>query len=184
MVLLVCQRALKLALAHTLAADTIRTRIDMKPDKIKNVLTYATKCPSKWELDNIIWHDRLNNPETLVQFFQRIETLRNKEDTSSDEKLELEYLLDLLDDMDEEECLELLDKDEEMSKDVFIEDLARISAIQVLTNGKMDFDTMTTACKLSPNDFILCAKRTQDIINAIHGLVIKGETLSKDVAGA
>jgi hypothetical protein len=43
---------------------------------------------------------------------------------------------------------------------------------------------MNTACKLSPNDFILCAKRTQDLINAIQGLVIKGETLSSDVAGA
>lgn len=167
-----------------MAEDTIHTRIDMKPEKIKNVLTYASKCPSKWELDNIIWHDRLNNPESLTQFLQRIEFLRAKDETTSDEKLELEYLLDLLDDMDEEECLELLDQDEDTAKDVYIENLARISAIQVLTNGKMDFETMTTACKLSPNDFILCAKRTQDIINAIHGLVIKGETLSKDVAGA
>ena len=180
----VFHQELKLVLAHTLAEDTSLTCIDMKPEKIKNVLTYASKCPSKWELDNIVWHDRLTNPEALVQFLQRIETIRTKEDNTSDEKLELEYLLDLLDDMDEEECLGLLDTDEEVAKDVFIEDLARISAIQVLTNGKMDFDTMTTACKLSPNDFILCAKRTQDIINAIHGLVIKGETLSKDVAGA
>ena len=43
---------------------------------------------------------------------------------------------------------------------------------------------MNTACKLSPNDFILCAKLTQDLIDAIQGLVIKGENLSMDVAGA
>lgn len=156
----------------------------MKPEKIKKILTYVSNCPSKWELDNIVWHDRGTDPKTLTSFLERIDHLRSKKDASSDEKLELEYLLDLLDDMEEEDCLELLDSNEDTSKDVFIERLARNSAIQVLTNGKMDFETMTMACKLSPNDFILCAKRTQDIINAIHGLVIKGETLSQDVAGA
>jgi hypothetical protein len=39
-------------------------------------------------------------------------------------------------------------------------------------------------CKLSPSDFIITAKRTQDLINSIHELVIQGETLSSDVAGA
>jgi hypothetical protein len=73
---------------------------------------------------------------------------------------------------------------EDDAKESYIENLARISAIQVLTNGKMDYETMNTACKFSPNDFILCAKRTQEIINAIRGLVIKGETLSQDVPQA
>ena len=86
--------------------------------------------------------------------------------------------------MDESDIDEILNFDEEESKTSFIEDLARKSAIEVLTNGKLGFETMIIACKLSPNDFILCAKRTQDIINSIQGLVIKGETLSKDVAGA
>jgi hypothetical protein len=86
--------------------------------------------------------------------------------------------------MDIDECSELLNLNEDASKESFIENLARTSAIEVLTNEKLSFETMTTACKLSPNDFILCAKRTQDLINAIHGLVIKGETLSNDVAGA
>jgi hypothetical protein len=96
----------------------------------------------------------------------------------------LGYLLELLEDLEEEDCLELINQSEEDAKNLFIENLARTSAIEILTGGKIDFDTMNTACKLSPNDFILCAKRTQDLINAIHGLVIKGETLSKDVAGA
>ena len=43
---------------------------------------------------------------------------------------------------------------------------------------------MNAMCKLSPNDFILAAKRSQDIINSIRELVIQGETLSDDVAGA
>jgi len=175
---------LRLVLHSISQADSTLTHINMKPEKIKKILTYVSNCPSKWELDNIIWHDRGTDPKTLVSFLERIEHLRSINDATSDEKLELEYLLDLLDEMEEEECLALLDQDEEAAKDVFLEKVARISAIQVLTNGKMDFETMTMACKLSPNDFILCAKRTQDIINSIHGLVIKGETLSQDVAGA
>jgi hypothetical protein len=89
----------------------------------------------------------------------------------------------LLEDLEEEDCLELINQSEEDAKNLFIENLARTSAIEILTGGKIDFDTMNTACKLSPNDFILCAKRTQDLINAVQGLVVKGETLSMDVAG-
>jgi hypothetical protein len=92
--------------------------------------------------------------------------------------------LELVADLDKAECEELLNQTEEESRESYIEDLARTSAIEVLTNGKLSFETMNISCRLSPNDFILCAKRTQDLINAIHGLVIKGETLSKDVAGA
>jgi hypothetical protein len=157
----------------------------MKPEQIKKVLSDIKTCPSKWELDNIIWADRTTNPTVLTKFLYRIEWLMSLPDTlTPNEKLELEILTELLADIDETECANLLNQSEEESKDTFIENLARSSAIEVLTNGKMSFESMTTACKLSPNDFILCAKRTQDIINAIHGLVIKGETLSNDVAGA
>jgi uncharacterized protein YjgD (DUF1641 family) len=107
--------------------------------------------------------------------------LQESEKTSAEQQ-ELSALLELYADLDDNDILDLIDPTDEESRDQFIEDLARESAIQVLTNGKMDFETMTTACKLSPNDFILCAKRTQDLINSIRGLVIKGETLSKDVA--
>ena len=85
--------------------------------------------------------------------------------------------------LEEEECLELIDRTDDDARNSFIEDLARTSAIEILTSGRILFETMNTACKLSPTDFILCAKRTQDLINAIQGLVVKGETLSMDVAG-
>ena len=103
--------------------------------------------------------------------------------TSSEEQ-ELVHLVDLLDEMEEADVFDVCYQTEDDSKENFIEELARVSAIQVLTNGKMDFETMNTACKLSPNDFILCAKRTQEIINSIRGLVIKGETLSQNIPQA
>jgi hypothetical protein len=118
----------------------------------------------------------------IANYDKQLQSLKTK--ASANEKQELEYLVELLDDLNEDECLELVNKSEEESKNSFIEDLARTSAIEVLTNEKISFETMNTSCKLSPNDFILCAKRTQDLINAIHKLVIKGETLSQDVAGA
>ena len=157
----------------------------MKPKQIAKLLESLNDCPSKWELDNVIWADRGTNPEILKRFLERIQTLSESSATlTTSETSELERLTELLDDMDVDECSELLNLNEDTARELFIEDLARVSAIEILTNGKLSFDTMTTACKLSPNDFILCAKRTQDLVNAIHGLVIKGETLSMDVAGA
>lgn len=157
----------------------------MKYEDINKLLTNTKLGPSKWELDNVIWWDRTTNPASLIDFLERVKTLKERVDSiSQSESLELENLLELLDDLDEEECKELLDRTDDESRDYFIENLARTSAIEVLTNGKMDKETMNTACKLSPNDFIMCAKRTQDLINAIQGLVIKGENLSRDIAGA
>jgi len=156
----------------------------MKLTQINNVLPKLITAPSKWELDSVIYYDRTSNTKTLAKFLTRIQELHALSVRASpNEKQELEYLIELLDDLDEDECLELTDRTEEDDKNTFIESLARTSAIEVLTEGKLSFDTMNTSCKLSPNDFILCAKRTQDLINAVQGLVIKGETLSMDVAG-
>ena len=156
----------------------------MKLKDIKNVLSSINTCPSKWELDTIVWHDRTSNPETLIRFLNHIECLDSLVDKNPSQVQELEYLTELLDDIDQKECEALFDRTDSESREAFIEDLARTSAIEILTSGKLNFELMNTACKLSPNDFILCAKRTQDLINSIQGLVIKGETLSKDIAGA
>ena len=157
----------------------------MKTTQIKNILSKLVDSPSKWELDSIIYHDRTSNAKTLAKFLKRIQDLQAlKTKATAGEQQELEYLLALLDDLDADECLELADQTDEDDKTAFIEDLARTSAIEILTSGRIGFETMNTACKLSPNDFILCAKRTQDLINAVQGLVVKGETLSMDVAGA
>ena len=157
----------------------------MKTTQIKNILFKLNTAPSKWELDSIIYHDRTSNVKTLAKFLTRIQDLQVlKTKATTEEKQELDCLLALLEDLDEDECLELADQTDEDNKTSFIEDLARTSAIEILTGGRIGFETMNTACKLSPNDFILCAKRTQDLINAVQGLVVKGETLSMDVAGA
>lgn len=158
----------------------------MKNKKLntEKLLTLASAGPSRWELDNITWHDRSSNPETLISFLERIQFLENIEDRNSKEERELDSLIDLANDLDEEECVQLLSNDDEIVQQTFIENLARTSALEVLTNDRISFETMNTMCKLSPSDFILTAKRTQDLINSIHELVIQGETLSSDVAGA
>jgi hypothetical protein len=157
----------------------------MKTTQIKNILSKLSTAPSKWELDSIINHDRTSNAKTLTKFLTRIQDLQAlKTKATAEEQQELDYLLVLLEDLDADECLELSDQTDDDNKNTFIEDLARTSAIEILTGGRIGFETMNTACKLPPNDFILCAKRTQDLINAVQGLVVKGETLSMDVAGA
>ena len=138
---------------------------------IKNLLKIATASQvSKWELDTITWAERKTNPEVLTRFLQRIESLQ--------------ILKELADDMDQEECEELLSHDDEVVKQRFIESLARQGALETLCKNEVSIDTMEKMCKLSPNDFILTAKRSQDLINSIQELVIQGETLSNDVAGA
>lgn len=156
----------------------------MKKENIQTFLNKAAVGPSKWELDNIVWADRTNDPKVLVKFLSYVQALTLKKEKTPSEEIELSNLLELVEELDEADCDTLLNQTEEEIKETYIEELARTSAIEVLTNGKVSFETMNISCRLSPNDFILCAKRTQDLINAIHGLVIKGETLSKDVAGA
>ena len=156
----------------------------MNLNQIKNLISKSNVTTNKWELDNIVWWDRTTNPESLIRFVNRIQELTEQKTLTAEETKELQYLSELLDELEQDECDELLNRTDEQSKDAFIEDLARTSAIEILTGGKISYETMNTACKLSPSDFIMCAKRTQDLLNAIQGLVIKGETLSKDVAGA
>ena len=152
----------------------------MKLEQIAEVLSKIKTGPSKWELDTIVWYDRLSNPDTFVKFLNRIQELSDQSSNSQ----ELVYLLELLDEMDDSDVNDIINYSEKDAHNHFIEELAKRSAINVIANGKLAEETLNTSCKLSPNDFILCAKRTQDLLVAIQGLVIKGETLSKDVAGA
>lgn len=155
-----------------------------KTDLVKKLLSCAKNGPSLWELDNIVWNERTTDPKVLLEFLQRIDTLRNTPQKTDSENQELEILEKLALDLDEEECQTLLSNSEEIAHQTFIENLARQSALEVLCNDKFSIETMRITCKLSPNDFILVSKRSQDLINSIRELVIQGETLSSDVAGA
>lgn len=150
-------------------------------DKLINSAKIGT---SRWELDNIVYHDRTSNPVTLLEFLKRIQFLETLENASTADKHELTILKELADDLDPVECEELLTSGDDQAQQHFIENLARQGALETLCKNEISISTMSTMCKLSPNDFILTAKRSQDIINAIQELVIQGETLSKDVAGA
>jgi hypothetical protein len=148
------------------------------------ILSRIPPGPSQWELDNIVYNDRTTNPDTLLEFLNRIQILRSEYKPSEEKAAELAILEDLAAELDQDECLEILSKDDDVVRQNFIENLARRGAIEVLCNEKVSEETMNMTCKLSPSDFILTAKRTQDLINSIRELVIQGETLSKDVAGA
>lgn len=155
-----------------------------KEDLVEKLLTTAKTGPSLWELDNIVWNERTTDPHVLLEFLKRIRFLRASSSKTEHEITELEILETLALNLDEEECQTLLSNTEEIAHQTFIENLARQSALEVLCNDQISLETMRTTCKLSPNDFILASKRSQDLINAIRELVIQGETLSSDVAGA
>jgi len=155
----------------------------MNLDEALNLLSKIKNNPSKWELETIIWNDRNNNPETLKKLLLRLNEL-NQGMRTEDEEREYSFLLEIIEDMDKYECEILLSNTDTVVRDTFIEDLARKCAIETLALGKISVNLLNLCCKLSPNDFILCAKRTQDLIDAIHGLVIKGENLSRDIASS
>jgi hypothetical protein len=151
---------------------------------IDSILQYAPVGPSRWELDNIVWNDRTTNPKTLVEFLERIKTLQGLQAPSPAHSRELEILEELAEDLDIHACRALLADDDDNAQQNFIESIARQGALETLCNNQLSIETMEKMCKLSPNDFILAAKRSQDIINSVRELVIQGETLSEDVAGA
>jgi hypothetical protein len=151
---------------------------------IDYILSQVPAGPSRWELDNIVYNDRATNPATLLAFLTRIQVLRNESEPTESMAAELTILEKLAEELDQDECLELLVNDDEIVRQNFIENLARRGAIEVLCKDKVSTETMSMTCKLNPRDFILTAKRTQDLINSIRELVIQGETLSEDVAGA
>ena len=148
------------------------------------ILSQVPAGPSRWELDNIVYNDRASNPATLLSFLNRLQVLRAEYKPSEEKIAELNILEELAKELDQDECVELLSKDDDIVRQNFIENLARRGAIEVLCKNKISEEIMNMTCKLSPRDFILTAKRTQDLINSIRELVIQGETLSKDVAGA
>jgi hypothetical protein len=156
----------------------------MNLEDIKELINCSHECPSKWELENIIWAEKDSDPKVLFEFLKRIDFLNSLEIKNRSHEIELQRLLEIAQGLDKDVARILLEKHEDREKDLFIEKLARTSAIEVLTNNKLSYDTMNIACKLPPNEFILCAKRTQDIINSVRELVIKGENLSSDIPGA
>lgn len=160
------------------------TKKASKASKVDQLLDLALNSVSKWELDNIVWADRTTNPKVLTSFLQRIKLLTNAKTKTIAEEKELEILVELAEDLDQKECEELLSPSDESAQNQFIENLARQGALETLCNNQLTMETMNSMCKLSPNDFILVAKRSQDLINSIRELVIQGETLSDDVAGA
>ena len=147
-------------------------------------LLKSASAVSRWELDNIIYNDRTSNPTTLIALLTRVKNLQSSSKLNNAEKQELEILEELVNELDEKECTNLLANDDDDVRQRFIESLARRGALETLCKNQLSIETMETMCKLSPNDFILTAKRGQDIINAVKELVIQGETLSDDVAGA
>lgn len=153
--------------------------------ELKELLKLAKEPQlSKWELDNVVWNERSSNPAVLIQFLERIDTLQKSKKNTPAEDKELEILEELAEEMSQEECKELLSQEDDLVKNRFIETLARKGALETLCNDAISMDTMVQMCKLSPSDFILAAKRSQDLINSIRELVIQGETLSSDVGGA
>lgn len=151
---------------------------------VDQLLEFAEANPSKWFIDTIVYSDRTTNPKTLVTFLSRIKQLRSMAVYSTADKAELRILEELAEELDEDDCKMLLSGNDEITQQQYLENLARQGALETLCNDQLSIETMTSMCKLSPNDFILAAKRSQDIINAIRELVIQGETLSEDVAGA
>lgn len=136
----------------------------------------AAGGPSRWELDSFVYNDRTTNPDTLRSFLLRIQELKNN-CANDNEKTELKILLELAESLDEEECIQLLSNSDDVVQTHYIEKLARLSALEVMSMGRTQLDTLSKMVKLSHSDFILVCKRTQELLDSIRDLAIQGENL-------
>jgi coenzyme F420-reducing hydrogenase delta subunit len=76
----------------------------MRIETVKKILSKLSDAPKKWELDEIVYYDRDSNSNTLKKFLERIQELSDKKSNiKPSEKIELTYLRELLEDMNEEE---------------------------------------------------------------------------------
>jgi hypothetical protein len=167
---------------HLLPVDLTPIHIKMKTENITNVLSQLRACPSKWELDNITWSDRTTDPQVMSKFLQRIEELQQASSRAATQ--ELAILLELLEEINDYEVELLVDQTEAAAKSQYIEKLARVSAVEILSDNKLSFNTIDVTCKLGHNDFILCATRAQELITAVQSMMIKSESLSQDIPQA
>jgi hypothetical protein len=165
-----------------LPVEVTLIHIKMKTENITNVLSQLRACPSKWELDNITWSDRTTDPQVLSKFLQRIEELQQLSSRAATQ--ELAILLELLEEINDYEVELLVDQTEAAAKSQYIEKLARVSAVEILSDNKLSFNTIDVTCKLGHNDFILCATRAQELITAVQSMMIKSESLSQDIPQA
>ena len=67
---------------------------------------------SKWELDNITWHERASNPKVLLEFLGRIKELKKTENPTDEQRQELDILEELAEDMDNDYGIDGLDSDQ------------------------------------------------------------------------
>lgn len=137
---------------------------------------------SEYELKYVVWVGIEYDKEKLISFFDRYQLLKSIPKTH-DSQEELEIMESILKSHNPDSLLKLQQNDFEYCRWATIEKLSRLSAVQILLDGRYSKDTFSTASNLPINDFKLMMKRTKELINTINNTIIESDVDTSNIPG-
>lgn len=137
---------------------------------------------SEYELKYVVWVGIEYDKEKLISFFDRYQLLKSIPKTHESQE-ELEIMESILKSHNPDSLLKLQQNDFEYCRWATIEKLSRLSAVQILLDGRYSKDTFSTASNLPINDFKLMMKRTKELINTINNTIIESDVDTSNIPG-
>ena len=137
--------------------------------------------PSLYESYYNIWNGIDFDKDKLIKFVKRIRLLSFTSIFYFPHKEELKQLKKIKEQYDINILKGLLNNDETISKNAFIEKWARIGAIDILLNNTFSRQTYISIINLPRNDYQLVMKRIDELIKVAQTTTYQTETISKDI---
>ena len=141
------------------------------------------KFPSLYELYYNKWNGIDFDKEKLIKLIRRIKLLKFTSIFYNQHKEELELLNKIYQSYDEKTLIKLLNNDEIVSRNAYIEKWARIGAIDILLNNIYSRQTYTSIINLPREDYQLTIKRIEELIKVAQSLTHQSDKISNDIPG-
>lgn len=137
----------------------------------------------KYELYYITWNGINFDKDKLIKFIKRIKLLRLTSFFIKSHKEELKILKEIYSSYDERVLIGLLNNDDKISRNGFIEKWARIGAIDILLSGVYSRNTFTVISNLPVEDYQLVCKRIEELVNYGRNLTYQQDKVSDNIPG-
>jgi hypothetical protein len=140
------------------------------------------KCPSKYELQHIVWNGIDFDRDKLFKFIKRLKFTRFLSFIPQ-YNLEHTFLNEILNSYNSERINGLLKGDENVLKMCLIEKWARIAAVDILLTNTYSRLTYTTISNLPIKDFQLISKRIEEMVNVGKNITYQSNTVTDNIPG-
>jgi len=137
----------------------------------------------KYELYYITWNGINFDKDKLIKLTNRLKLLKFTSLLFKSHKEELRILKEIYSSYDEKVLIGLLNNDEKICRNGFIEKWARIGAIDILLTGVYSRNTFTTISNLPVEDYQLICKRIEELVNYGRNLTYQQDKISNNIPG-